>query len=187
MSFAFDYEGETIRFQMSENFVFSFLFVDNYTFENYVLGKPEMSMLFEKDDRLLHWLAGEMVMAFVKMHHGEYLEGIPESQHPSVVIGFLTLESGKSDDIRYAIEDLEELAYPKFKEHLKGIRVFEIRRARITQLYGYDELFRIRNEVEGIPEMTVPARGFGPSHSYTDEQKKEIEIWALHHPEHVKI
>ena len=186
MSFAFDDEGETIRLQMSEKFEFSFLFID-YPFQNYVLNKPEMRMIFENDDRLLHWLAGEMAMAFVKMHHGEYLANIPESQHPSVVVGFLTLESSESERIRYAVEDLEELVYPNFKSHLKGSNVFEIRRARITELYSHDKLFKIKNEVEGIPEQKKLARGFGPSHSYTDEQKNAIEIWALHHPEHVKI
>lgn len=186
MSFAFDDEGAIIRLQMSEKFEFSFLFTDN-PIQNYILNKPAMSMIFENDDRLLHWLAGEMAMAYVKMHHGEYLEDIPESQHPSVVVGFLTLESSESEQIRDAIEDLEELVYHNFKRHLKGSKVFEIRRARITQLYTHNELFRIKNEVEGIPEMKKLARGFGPSHSYTDEQKNAIEIWALHHPEHVKI
>ena len=186
MSFAFDDEGAIIRLQMSEKFEFSFLFID-YPFQNYVLNKPEMRMIFENDDRLLHWLAGEMAMAFVKVHHGEYLANIPESQHPSVVVGFLTLESSESEKIRDAIEDLKELVYPKFKAHLVGTKVFEIRRARITQLYSHHELFKIKNEVEGIPEMKKLARGFGPSQTYSDEQKKEIEIWALDHPEHVKI
>lgn len=187
MSFAFDEEGGEIRLQMSENFEFSFLILD-YPFENYILNKPHISMISENDDRLLHWLAGQMAMAFVKMHHGEYLQDIPESQHPSVVVGFLMLESGESNRIRYAIKDLEELVYPKFKQHLTGTKVFEIRRARITELYSHSELFRMRKEVEGTPEeVTVLKRVLGPTRSYTDEQKKEIEIWALDHPEHVKI
>ena len=187
MSIEFDCEGDVIRLHLSQSQEFSFLFLD-YSSETYYLGNPGKRMIFEPDDRLLPWLVGQMAIQYVRLDYEELLDKVDEKQQIAIAAGFCLRDGGANDEILNAILDLEDVVYPELKSHLQqNWNESGMKRRIIRENYTYEELYNIRNQVENNVEPFVQARGFGPGPKFTDEDKKNLEIWALWNREYVPI
>tara|TARA_B100000003_G_C10848116_1_gene337829 strand:- start:312 stop:887 length:576 start_codon:yes stop_codon:yes gene_type:complete len=187
---AFDCEGSRIRLHLSEEGDFSFLFLNHYS-ETYALGNPGKKMLLESDDRLMRWIAGKMAMSYVENDHQDLLDEVDDEQKIYIAAGFCFHGyTNENEEIQLALEDLEEEVYPQLKGHLqKNHKEFEMRRKLIRQNYTHEELFLKKRNVETEADWNVPLRGiagYGVP-ELTSEHKNELEIWALHNPEHVPI